>query len=129
MSEAPITVASKEVAPKPGGKVVPTTSPPTQVQSPPKPTWGSTQPISANTTGPTDTIVVSIMVMMGSALIKDVAAGKPSAVPIVSGMALGTVLLIIATFAPTLARMLAITGMVGALMTNGGALLKIGSVI
>lgn len=143
MSQA-IEVRSKVVATKPGGSVTPTVtkspvpSPgpgPSAPPAPPKPqaSTSSTPPsgpsVSSSTNNrttvgdPSDTIIISVIVMMGSALIKDVAHNSPSVKPIVTGFALGAALLILGTFSPTLAKGLAITGMIGALLTNGDALL------
>ena len=136
-----IDVKSTEVAPK--GNVTPTkmrtseNTPPRQGptrtinQPTPQPTSApKTQNVrhtvsvnAPSSSGATDTIVVCTVVMIGSALIKDVAHGTPTIKPVVTGMILGGALLIIGTFAPTFARLLAITGLIGALMTNGSALI------
>lgn len=140
-----IDVKSTEVARK--GNVTPTTlktenapprqgptrtiNQPTPQQSSPPKTQKVSHTVSVKTpsaSGSTDTIVVCTMVIMGSALVKDVAHGTPSVKPIVTGMILGGVLLIIGTFAPTFAKLLAITGLVGALMTNGSALISAGKI-
>ena len=144
---SPITTSSTEVATR--GKVTPTrtvgnapprqgptrvvnnpTPPTTSGANPPRPPTTKVQMVpNSSTSGATDTIIVCSMVMIGSSLIKDVAHGQPSIKPVVTGMMLGGALLIIGTFAPTLAKLLAITGLVGALMTNGSTLINIGEKI
>ena len=145
---SPVTATSREVVPASKTSVTPTTTkpstpPPTpsgspsegspftgKTDTPPAPRSSSSPSLpSFSTSGPTDTIIVCSMVMIGSSLIKDVAHGQPSIKPVVTGMMLGGALLIIGTFAPTLAKLLAITGLVGALMTNGSTLINIGEKI
>lgn len=85
--------------------------------NPPTPRMNSRPSSSASS--PTDTIVTCTLVIIGTSLVKDVAHGSPTIRPVVTGMILGGALLIIGTFAPTFAKLLAIFGMIGSLMTNG----------
>lgn len=72
---------------------------------------------------PTDVIVASVVIITASTLIKDAKAKKKGSkfAPILFGFMLLIFLLILATFAPTIAKGLAYMGMVGAFVVNGPA--------
>jgi hypothetical protein len=70
-------------------------------------------------------VIASTIVITGTSAIKDVKEGKPPIVPIVSGFLLGSALLLLAIASPALAKAFALLGLVGAMVTNGGAVMDI----
>lgn len=141
MASRVIEATSTEVPVKQGSQVA-ETRPVTSVDKVSGSSEGPSTPKTKNVPSPapspppkaapgsgSDTILVATLVMIGAALIKDVHEGKPSVRPVVTGMILGGVLLIMGEFAPTLAKGLAVTGMVGSLITNGAALMSVSNAI
>lgn len=68
---------------------------------------------------PTDAIVGSVVVIVGTTLIRDTMQGKADMRPVVTGFLLGSALLLLSFGAPNLAKGLAYLGVLGALVTNG----------
>lgn len=74
--------------------------------------------------GASDAVIISVIVIAGSAVIKDSAAGKFTFKPIVAGFMLGAALLLIAAASPGLAKGMAMLGVIGAVIENGPAVFK-----
>ena len=74
---------------------------------------------------PTDAIVASVIIIVGSTMIRNAHNKKNRFGPIVFGFMLIIALLIMATFAPTVAKGLAYMGMVGAFVVNGPTVFKL----
>lgn len=72
-------------------------------------------------TSPTDMILVSVIIIVGSTMIRNAKEGKTHFSPIVFGFMLATSLLFIAVVAPNFAKSLALMGLVGAFALNGPA--------
>lgn len=71
---------------------------------------------------PTDTVLISVVVIVGTTILKHIHEGKGGVLsPIVFGFLLATALLLIAVFAPRIAIALAYLGLVGAFAVNGPA--------
>jgi hypothetical protein len=75
--------------------------------------------------GTSGTIIASMVVMVGSSLVVEAAEGQVTMGPIVFGFMLGSALMLIGFVSGPLAKMLAIMGVVGTLVTRGSDLTKI----
>jgi hypothetical protein len=67
----------------------------------------------------TSAVVGSVVVIVGTSVIKDVKDGRSPIPPVVSGFMLGSALLLIALAWPQFAKVAAGLGVVGAFVTNG----------
>jgi hypothetical protein len=79
---------------------------------------------------PTDTIIIAVVVMVGSTIIRHIQekpkdVGKGYAQPIVYGFFLAIALLVMAVPFPAFTKALALLGMVGAFAVNGPAIYKL----
>jgi hypothetical protein len=68
---------------------------------------------------PTDIVVASVIIIVATTMIKNAKHKKNHIAPIIFGFMLLVALLILATFAPTVAKGLGYMGMVGAFVVNG----------
>lgn len=74
---------------------------------------------------PTDVIIASVVIIVGTTMIRNAKNKKNRFAPIIFGFMLALALLIMATFAPTVAKGLAYMGMVGAFVVNGPTVFKL----
>jgi hypothetical protein len=72
----------------------------------------------------TDAVLGSVVLIVGTTLLRRVMEHKPTTEPLVYGFVLATVLLLINLVSPRLAMYLAVMGTVGALVVNGPAVAK-----
>lgn len=78
----------------------------------------------------TNSIIAAAVVISASTLVKDAVEKKQfHFAPIIFGFLLASALLLMAFFAPGVARALAIMGLVGALVVNGPAVFKLAGVV
>ncbi len=75
--------------------------------------------------GTSGVIITSVVVMVGTTLVVEAAEGQVTMGPIVFGFMLGSALMLIGFVSAPLARMLAIMGVVGTLVTRGADITKI----
>lgn len=85
----------------------------------------NTVPSTGN--GAADLIIVSVVVVSGTAILKDTGPGGGGFKmhTVVSGFLLGSALLLVAALSPAIAKGLAVLGIIGALTTNGPAAFKV----
>jgi formate/nitrite transporter FocA (FNT family) len=69
------------------------------------------------------TVLGGTVVITGARVFADTATGHFTMQPVVSGFLLGSALLLVAMFAPSIAKALVILGMVGTFVTSGPTIL------
>lgn len=74
---------------------------------------------------PDSVVIGSVIVITGTSVVKHVHEHTFTFRPIITGFLLGAALLLVAMASPSLARALALLGLVGGLITNGPAVISL----